>query len=78
MQSMINFYNYINKYLYGYNLLCLSFNDIVNSNNPDNCIIISGAGNYIKELNLNRLSVKYLEDLYNTYLYYGTSKNCFL
>jgi hypothetical protein len=54
--------NKIGKYLYGYNLLCSSFNDIVNNNNPDQCIIIGGAGNYIKELKLNELSVKYLED----------------
>jgi hypothetical protein len=54
--------NKIGKYLYGYKLLCSSFNDIIHSNNPDICIIISGAGNYIKELNLNELNVKYLED----------------
>ena len=54
--------NKIGKYLYGYNLLCTSFNDIINSNDSDYCIIIGGAGNYIRELKLNEVSVKYLED----------------
>jgi hypothetical protein len=54
--------NKIDKYLYGYNVLCSSFNDIITCNNEDYYIIISGAGNYIKELKLNDLYVKYLED----------------
>jgi len=54
--------NKIGKYLYGYNLLCSSFNEMIDNINPDDCIIISGAGNYIKELKLNEFSVKYLED----------------
>jgi hypothetical protein len=57
--------NKIGKYLYGYNLLCSSFNDIININDPNNCIIISGAGNYIKELKLNNTCVYYLQNFYN-------------
>lgn len=56
--------NKIGKYLYGYNLLCTSFNDILNSSEKDICIIISGAGSYIKELNIedNKSKICYLED----------------
>ena len=56
--------NKIGKYLYGYNLLCSSFNDILNSDDKNICIIISGAGNYIKELNIKNtnIDIRYLED----------------
>jgi len=54
--------NKLGKYLYGYNLQCSSFNDAINNNDPNTCIIISGAGNYIKELELNHSNIKYLED----------------
>jgi hypothetical protein len=54
--------NKIGKYLYGYNLQCSSFNDAINNNDPNTFIIISGAGNYIKELELNHSNIKYLED----------------
>jgi hypothetical protein len=45
--------NKIGKYLYGYNLLCSSFDDLIKNGNNDIVIFISGAGNYIKELELN-------------------------
>ena len=56
--------NKIGKYLYGYNLLCSSFNDILNSDDKNICIIISGAGNYMKELNIKNkdIDIRYLED----------------
>ena len=56
--------NKIGKYIYGYNLLCSSFNDILNSDDKNICIIISGAGNYIKELNIKNtdIDIRYLED----------------
>lgn len=56
--------NKIGKYLYGYNLLCSSFNDILNSDDKNICIIISGAGSYIKELNIKNkdIDIRYLED----------------
>ena len=47
--------NKINKYLYGYNLECNSFNELLNANDPNNCIIIGGSGNYIKELNFENI-----------------------
>ena len=56
--------NKIGKYLYGYNLLCSSFNDILHSEKDDFCIIISGAGSYIKELNIENqeIKIRFLED----------------
>lgn len=56
--------NKIGKYLYGYNLLCSSFNELLNSDSNDFFIIISGAGNYIKELNIEnqKSKIRFLED----------------
>jgi hypothetical protein len=56
--------NKIGKYLYGYNLLCSSFNDILNSKDENIIVIISGAGSYIKELDLTNtmVTIKFLED----------------
>ena len=55
--------NKINKYIDGYNLLCSSFNDMINSKNKNITIIISGANAYIKELNLNtEVEIKMIED----------------
>ena len=58
--------NKIGKYLYGYNLLCSSFNDILNSDDKNICIIISGAGSYIKELNIKNITIN---NKYQTYLH---------
>lgn len=44
--------NKIGKYIDGYDLLCSSFNDMIHQNDTNTTIIISGASNYIKELNL--------------------------
>jgi hypothetical protein len=56
--------NKIGKYLYGYNLLCSSFSELLNSDRNDYFIIISGAGSYIKELNIQNQDSKilFLED----------------
>ncbi len=57
--------NKIGKYLYGYELLCSSFNELLNSNREDYFIIISGAGkNYVKELNIQNQEskIRFLED----------------
>lgn len=50
--------NKIGKYLYGYNLQCLSFTEILRSNEDNTCIFIGGAGNYIKELNLQNTKIE--------------------
>ena len=56
--------NKIGKYLYGYNLLCSSFNDTLNIKDENIIVIISGAGSYIKELDLQNtlVTIKFLED----------------
>jgi hypothetical protein len=50
--------NKIGKYIYGYNLLCSSFDDMIKNNEENVCIFIGGAGNYIKELNLTKTNKK--------------------
>jgi hypothetical protein len=52
--------NKIGKYLYGYNLKCYSFNDILNSHDSDICVFVSCAGNYIKEISLDNTKIKIL------------------
>jgi len=44
--------NKIGKYLYGYNLLCSSFSELLEKEqaNKKICVFIGGAGNYIKEI----------------------------
>jgi hypothetical protein len=56
--------NKIGKYMYKYNLLCFSFNELLNSNRNDYFIIISGAGNYINELNIENQEskIRFLDD----------------
>ena len=55
--------NKIGKIIDGYNLPCLSFNDILKSNNKNITIIISGANEYIKELKLDtECEIKFLEN----------------
>ena len=50
--------NKIGKYIYGYNLLCSSFNDLLKSREENICVFISGAGNYIKELDLTNTNIE--------------------
>jgi hypothetical protein len=56
--------NKIGKYLYGYNLLCSSFNDILKCEDNDICIIISSAGSYTKELVIENknIDIHFLKD----------------
>ena len=55
--------NKLGKYIEGYNLLCSSFNDMIKSNDKNITIFISGANDYIKELNLDtECEIKFLED----------------
>ena len=53
--------NKIGKYLYGYNLLCSSFNEIIKSNDENICIFLSCNNNYMNELNLNNSFVKIIK-----------------
>lgn len=46
--------NKINKYLYGYDLLCHSYNNIIDNN--ENSLIILNGGCFNKEMNLNKSS----------------------
>jgi hypothetical protein len=57
--------NKIGKYLYGYNLLCSSFDDLLKNGNNDVVVFISGAGNYIKELDLKNTKIQliFINDL---------------
>jgi hypothetical protein len=55
--------NKIGKYIDGYDLLCSSFDNLLQINDKDVTIIISGANEYIKELNLTtECEIKFLED----------------
>jgi len=55
--------NKIGKYVDGYDLLCSSFNEMIHQNDKNTTIIISGASDYIKELNLNTdCEIKFLTD----------------
>ena len=53
--------NKIGKYLYGYNLLCSSFNDMIKKDNINITIILSTSENYIKELNIDNLKIKIIK-----------------
>jgi hypothetical protein len=50
--------NKIGKYMYGYNLRCDSFSEILNRDEHGTCIIISGAGSYCKEISINAKNIK--------------------
>lgn len=52
--------NKIGKYLYGYNLLCSSFDELLKNGDNSNVVFISGAGNYIKELDLKNTNIHFL------------------
>jgi fructose/tagatose bisphosphate aldolase len=52
--------NKIGKYLHGYDLYCDSFKTIVDSNDPNVTIIISGAGQYIREISTSETKVEFL------------------
>lgn len=44
--------NKIGRYLYGYDLLCLSFDETVKTLGKNDYVFLGGAGNYIQELSL--------------------------
>ena len=50
--------NKIGKYFYGYNILCQSFDKVIQSSNEDTYILLGGAENYRKELNLTNFKGK--------------------
>ena len=50
--------NKIGKYIYGYNLLCSSLNDLLKTTEENICVFISRAGNYIKELDLTNKNIE--------------------
>lgn len=50
--------NKIGKYLYAYNLLCSSFEKILETKDDNIIVFIANAGNYINELDLTRSKVK--------------------
>jgi hypothetical protein len=45
--------NKIGKFFYGYNLECFSFKDIVDTSTENTCILLGGAENYKRELELS-------------------------
>jgi hypothetical protein len=49
--------NKIGKYIYGYDLLCSSFNELLKTEEDNIYVFISGAGNYIKELDLTKTRI---------------------
>jgi hypothetical protein len=57
--------NKIGKYIYGYNLLCSSFDELLKNNQENVTVFISGAGNYIKELDLTntKIEIIFINDL---------------
>jgi len=50
--------NKVGKYIYGYNLLCSSLDELLKSDKENICVFISGAGNYIKELDLTNTKIE--------------------
>jgi fructose/tagatose bisphosphate aldolase len=50
--------NKIGKYLYGYNILCSSFDNLLKNGDDTNVVFISNAANYIKELDLQDSKVQ--------------------
>ncbi len=57
---MDNSPNKIGKYLYGYNLECLSFNESLKTVDNGVTTFIAGAGNYIKELDISNTQMEIL------------------
>lgn len=53
--------NKVGKYLYGYNLLCSSFEEKIKTTDENICIIISGAGSYIDEIVINNSKITFIK-----------------
>lgn len=57
--------NKIGKYMSAYNLKCYSLTALLEKDESDTCIFISGAGNYIRELDLKndkKIDIRFLHD----------------
>jgi len=57
--------NKVGKFIYGYNLPCSSLNTLLENGSSNVCVFISGAGNYIKELDLKntKIEVIFVDDM---------------
>ena len=53
--------NKIGKYLYGYHLLCLSFDETLKTMGENDFVFLGGAGNYIQELVVSNKNILTLE-----------------
>ena len=53
--------NKIGKYLYGYNLKCYNFYEILNSHDSTITIFLNGSSEYKNELNLDYAKVKVID-----------------
>ena len=52
--------NKVGKYLYGYNLLCYSFDELVKTENNNISIIMGGAGKYLDELDIVNSKINFI------------------
>jgi len=53
--------NKIGKYLDTYNLLCSSFEEVIQKQDPNTCVIIGGAGTYIKDIILENPVISFIK-----------------
>lgn len=57
--------NKINKYITNYNLYCTSLDELLKNDPENTCVIISGVGNYLKEIDFSNKNTKlmFINDL---------------
>lgn len=53
--------NKIGKYLYGYNLLCSSLNELLKSTDENICVFIPCVSSYINELDLTNTKINIIK-----------------
>lgn len=53
--------NKIGKYLHSYNLYCSSFKEVLENKDPDSCVIVGGAGNYIKDIIIDNPIIQFIK-----------------
>jgi hypothetical protein len=53
--------NKIHKYSVGYGLKVSSFDEIIKRNDPNTCIIITGAGKYLDEIDLSKSNIEFIK-----------------
>jgi hypothetical protein len=53
--------NKIGKYLHSYNLYCESFQDVLQRADPNTCIIIGGAGQYIMDIMTTNSQINFIQ-----------------